>query len=89
MSEKELTPLSASRIKLLQTCSWSYWARYILKVPDKSNDGASRGTVCHLIFEVLGNPRHLRHYDSIVKGETIKSSDSVYKLVEYASTLIY
>jgi hypothetical protein len=83
MSEKELTPLSASRIKLLQTCSWSYWARYILKVPDKSNDGASRGTVCHLIFEVLGNPRHLRHYDSIVMGGTIKSSDSVYKLVEY------
>ena len=53
-----MNKLSASRIKVAQTCSWQYWTRYILKLPDKSNDGAKRGTICHLVFECLGNPRH-------------------------------
>lgn len=79
----DLVPLSASRIKMLQTCSWSYWARYILKIPDKSNDGASRGTICHLIFELLGEPRHLQHYLDIVGAGTIEKSSAVYRLVKY------
>ena len=82
MSE-ELTPLSASRIKTLQTCSWIYWAKYILKVPDKSNDGASRGTICHLILELLGEARHRKHFQAIIKGGTIKHSEPVTRLVEY------
>ena len=49
------TALSASRIKKAESCSWSYWATYKLKVPDRGNDGASRGWICHLIFELLGD----------------------------------
>lgn len=48
------TPLSASRIKTAQSCSWLYWCKYKLKLPDKSNEGAKRGSICHLVFEVLG-----------------------------------
>mgnify|MGYP003627189532 FL=1 len=77
------TPLSASRIKTAQTCSWVYWSRYKLHLPDKSNDGSSRGTICHLIFECLGNPRHRHHYTRILKKGTIWSSDSVGKLVSF------
>ena len=46
--------LSASRIKTLETCSWSYWCNYHLRVPQKQNEGALRGTVCHLAFERSG-----------------------------------
>ena len=55
MDDHENKPLSASRIKTLQTCSWQYWCKYHLKLPDKSNHGSLRGTICHAIFENLGN----------------------------------
>ena len=56
MSEPQTT-LSASRIKTAQGCSWLYWCKYKLKLPDASNDGAKRGSICHLIFELLGEKR--------------------------------
>lgn len=84
----DLTPLSASRIKTAQTCSWIYWCKYKLKLPDKSNDGASRGSICHLVFECLGNPRHKKHYTSIVKAGSVQGSASVWKMVlNYAKKL--
>ena len=76
-----MNKLSASRIKVAQTCSWQYWTRYILKLPDKSNDGAKRGTICHLVFECLGNPRHKKHYNKIIKNKDIFASKSVKRLV--------
>ena len=84
----ELTPLSASRLKTAQTCSWIYWCKYKLGLPDRSNDGASRGSICHLVFECLGNPRHQKHYDSIVSSGTLKGSSPVWRMVlSYASKL--
>ena len=80
---RELTPLSASRIKKAQSCSWSYWASYILKVPDKSNDGASRGWICHLIFELLGNPRHKDIYDELILKDDIFACEPIRRLVGY------
>jgi hypothetical protein len=76
-----MNKLSASRIKVAQTCSWQYWAKYILKLPDKSNDGAKRGSICHLVFECLGNPRHKKHYNKILKNKNIFASEAVKKLV--------
>jgi len=73
--------LSASRIKTVDQCSWVYWCKYKLKLPDTSNDGASRGTICHAIFECLGNPRHKKHYDLIIKKKNIFASKSVERLV--------
>lgn len=84
----DLTPLSASRLKTAQTCSWIYWCKYKLKLPDRSNDGASRGSICHLIFECLGNPRHKKHYDSIISSGTVKGSEATWRMVlSYASKL--
>lgn len=79
----ELTPLSASRIKKAQSCSWSYYATYKLKVPDSSNDGASRGWICHLIFELLGNPRHRKIYDEIILKDSIFACEPIRRLVGY------
>ena len=66
----ELVKLSASRIKTLQSCSWMYYCNYNLKLPQKNNSGAMRGTVAHLIFEVLANPRHEHYVKQIVKNGT-------------------
>lgn len=41
------------------------------------------GWICHLIFEVLGNPRHLHHYKTILKAKSIWSSPAISKLVVY------
>ena len=62
MSEP-ITTLSASRIKTAESCSWLYWCKYKLKLPDRSNDGARRGSICHLIFELLGEPRRKKYFD--------------------------
>ena len=66
----ELTKLSASRIKTAQTCSWTYWCNYKLKLPQSGNDGSSRGTICHNIFELLGD-KHKAEYNKIIKDGTI------------------
>ena len=78
---KESSPLSASKIKTLQSCSWLYWCKYHLKLPEESNDGASRGTICHLVFECLGNPRHKKHYTKILRGKSTWKSEAVKRLV--------
>ena len=81
MAEQIKKILSASRLKTLETCSWSYWCNYHLKLPQKQNEGAQRGTVCHLAFEMLVKPKHKKHYNKIVKGNSIEASPAVYRMV--------
>jgi len=73
--------LSASRLKTLETCSWSYWCNYHLKLPQKQNEGASRGTVCHLILEMLIKKKHKKHFDKISKHGSIDGSPAIVRLV--------
>lgn len=77
----ELIKLSASRIKTLQSCSWTYYCNYNLKLPQKNNSGAMRGTVAHLIFEVLGNPRHEHYIKKIVKDGTCLKQKAIFRLI--------
>ena len=81
MFNKNNKILSASRIKTLESCSWSYHCNYVLKVPQKSNDGANRGTVCHLVFELLLKKRHKKYFDSIIKNASTLSCKPVVRLV--------
>lgn len=55
--DKELIKLSASRVKTLGECSWLYWSKYHLRLPDTTNSGALRGSVCHDLFELLTKPK--------------------------------
>ena len=82
MSEKKERILSASRIKTLQSCSWLYWAKYHLKLPDKSNTGALRGTICHLVLEMITTKTRKKHYNEMVLAGTIKGCPSIYRLVK-------
>ena len=77
----ELIKLSASRIKTLQSCSWMYYCNYNLKLPQKNNSGAMRGTVAHLIFEILANPRHQHYVTKIVKSGTCLKQPAIFKLI--------
>ena len=62
--------LSASRIKTLQTCSWQYYVNYILNLKDEGNPGSKMGSLIHVIYECLGNPRHKKAYDALLQGQT-------------------
>ena len=79
---KNLKVLSASRIKTLETCSWVYWNNYHTKVPQSQNDGALRGTICHTVFELLLNKRHLKNYKRIIKKNAIDGDKGVDTLVK-------
>jgi hypothetical protein len=80
--KEKLTPLSASRVKSLENCSWSYWCQYHLKLPQGQNEGAMKGEVCHLIFEVLLNEKHKDKVKAIIKAGTISASKSVERLIK-------
>ena len=80
MSER--VTLSASRIKTAQSCSWLYWAKYKLKLPDKGNEGASRGTVCHEVFELLGDKKHKKDFDKIIEKQDIFASKKIKDLAK-------
>lgn len=73
--------LSASRIKLLSSCSWLYWCRYQLKLPDQMSDGARRGNCCHYIFELLLKPKHKKHYDSILAANSCYRNKAIERLL--------
>lgn len=77
----DLIKLSASRIKTLQSCSWMYYCNYNLKLPQKNNSGAMRGSIAHLIFEVLANPRHEHYVKKIVKSKTCLKYPAIFKLI--------
>jgi hypothetical protein len=81
----EIVKLSASRIKTLQSCSWLYYCNYNLKLPQKNNSGAMRGTVAHLIFEVLCNPRHNKYVKKILKNNTSLKIPSICRLIAKAA----
>ena len=88
MEKQSLKTLSASRIKTLETCSWVYWNNYHTKVPQRSNDGSDRGTICHTIFELLLNKRHLKNYKRIIKKNAIDGDKGVDKLVKKLSAKV-
>lgn len=74
--------LSASKLKTLQKCSWLFWCNYgPWNLPQKSNDGARRGTCVHKLYECLLNPRHKKHYKEIVEKKSIKGLPVVEKFV--------
>lgn len=73
--------LSASTVKSLETCSWLHYAKKVLKFPDPGNSGAFRGSVCHLIFELLHNPRHKKHFNTLKSTQKLSSCPSIDRLV--------
>ena len=75
--------ISASRIKTLQNCSFLYKCIYVDKLPQSVGMAAHRGTLCHLIFELLLKPRHRKYVETLSKNvENIKSHPSISRLIK-------
>lgn len=79
---QELSPLSATKAKVMDNCSWLYWCTHHLKLPQGKNEGSMKGEVCHWIFEVLINPKHKHHVDSIIKYGSVTASKAVERLIK-------
>ena len=74
--------LSASRIKKYESCSWQYYCSYVLKLDSGKTSGASRGNICHTVFECLLNFRHKSNYDRIIQNNHISGDKAVDRLVK-------
>jgi hypothetical protein len=79
---KKKVALSASRIKTAQSCSWLYHAKYNLKCCDSGNSGSSRGSICHEIFEFLGDVKNIKEYQTIIDSQDAFKSKKVLKIVK-------
>lgn len=69
--EKTKLRLSASRIKTASNCSWLYYCKYHLNLPDSSNTGARLGSVCHSVLENLANKKRQIVVDQILQSRSI------------------
>lgn len=58
---KKINYLSASKIKTLDSCTWQYYCSYHLNIPQEKNNGATRGTIVHNLFELISKEKH-QHY---------------------------
>lgn len=77
----KIVKLSASRVKTARSCSWLYWAKYHMMLPDKKNDGSSRGDICHAVFECLGKANRKRYYNKIIKNKDSFCVPSIKRMV--------
>lgn len=75
-----MVKLSASRLKTAFSCSWLYYAKYILKVPDESNSGAARGSVSHNVLETLLRPDRKIQVEEIKLRNDPWTNPAVYRL---------
>ena len=80
--DKNTQYVSASRMKTLENCGWLYWLKYHLNLPDKNNDGARRGTICHHILEYLQDEKHRANYDRIIKADDIEADPAIKRLTK-------
>ena len=71
----------SSAIKTFESCSWTYYCNYFLKIPQADNNGALMGNVCHSFFECLLNPRHKAFFTSITAKGTVCAETATERLV--------
>lgn len=78
--EKVIPKLSSSKLELLENCSWSFYARYFLKIPQKGNSGSLRGTCVHSVLDFLAKPKRVTWIKEItdVKDAYFKKSLEIY-----------
>lgn len=73
--------LSASKISTLKSCTWIYWCKYHLKMPDLPNDGRDRGSVTHDTLEILSQPKW-KNYAKYILDNNGEVPDSVYRIIK-------
>lgn len=56
----------------LKQCSWLYYCKYILNLPNSSNDGSSRGSVTHKILECLQRKSKRSITNNCARGDLLE-----------------
>ncbi len=79
---KPVRRLSASRLKLMNDCSWRFYASEYLLWPEKVWPRTHVGTVAHAVFEALYPDKHREHYNEITMQQTIYASKAIARLVK-------
>lgn len=80
--QNTLKPLSSTRVKTLENCSWVYWCNYHLRLPQLQNEGAKKGEICHTVFEtLLKRPRRKAYFDKVVQSGSITACPAIERLV--------
>ena len=77
----EPVKMSASSLASVDNCSWIYYCQYVLKIPQAGNLGAHRGTICHLVFNLLGKEKHKEIRKYILKKGNPFASKSIKRLI--------
>ena len=72
---------SASRNETHCNCTALYCAKYVHKIPDIRNDGASRGSVCHDVLEPLLKPRHKAIYSAAVHHQNCHEVPALWRYI--------
>lgn len=67
--------VSPSRLRVFRDCPWSYYCKYVLKLPDEGGHKTHLGSLIHEIFENLSTPsksdRRKKYVLYSIKGGTI------------------
>lgn len=75
--------ISASRISLLDKCSYKFYLNEILRLPEKTHPKTLVGSLMHTIFECLKKPRHRHHFDLVNQAPfDIYRSKAIKRLIE-------
>ena len=85
--EKRDVYLSKSRIDQYEKCSWAYWAKYHLKIPDVTYQRTMIGNVVHSILESMLCDKRRDIVESIVKSKDIYSYKPMTRFVRMLSLL--
>lgn len=85
--EKKLSP---SRVDAKNTCSWSYWCNYHLKLPNFENDGSRRGSIIHDLYECFTKHkvRHFSKFSRILENEDSFSDPVVARFLKWKANKV-
>lgn len=66
--------LSASKITLYNSCSWSFYCRYMLKLPNQTSIALTKGTITHTVLEILLKDKHKEKVETSIKAKKLNKS---------------
>ena len=74
--------ISASKLDTFESCSWTYWCKYHLKMPSLPNLGATKGTVCHAVFEHIVHEKRQKYIDQIKIEKTCQNIPALWRYIK-------
>ncbi len=79
---KPVRRISASRIKLVNDCSYRFYASEYLKVPEKTWPRTHAGSIVHSVLEALYRDKNRDLHDLVKQEGTIYTSKALTRLVK-------